>query len=133
MDSITLLMRKKGQRLTPQKKELLSALQKKPQTVVQLLETIKLRKCAIDKATVYRILTGFKELGVVKEIHFGDREAYFELTDNTHHHHLVCEKCGGIEDVTLCEELLLNEVKKQSSFKIKSHSLEFFGSCRKCQ
>lgn len=133
MDSITQLMRKKGKRLTPQKKEVLTALQKKPQTVLQLLIAVKSKKCAIDKATVYRILTGFKELGIVKEIHLGDREAYFELTDNAHHHHLVCEECGGIEDVTLCEELLLREVKKQSSFKIKSHSLEFFGSCQDCQ
>jgi Fe2+ or Zn2+ uptake regulation protein len=35
--------------------------------------------------------------------------------------------------VQLSEDTLLKEVKKKSDFKIKSHSLEFFGICNRCQ
>ena len=133
MEIVKRLIKEKGQRLTSQKREVLSALQNKPQTVLEILAFVQSKKSTIDKATVYRILTSFVELGIVKEIHLRDREVRYELSDCKHHHHLVCESCGGIEDVELCEEALLKEVQKQSSFKVKNHSLEFFGTCKRCQ
>lgn len=133
MEAITQIMKQKGQRFTSQKKEVLFALQQKPQTVLEILALVKSKKKSIDKATIYRILTSFKELGFVHEINLGDREARYELQHEKHHHHLICENCGSIDDISLCEDLLLNEVQKQSSFKVKKHSLEFFGTCKKCQ
>jgi Fur family ferric uptake transcriptional regulator len=116
-----------------QKKEVLCALKHKPQSVLEILSLLKQKKTSIDKVTVYRILTSFAALGVVREIFLGDRETRYELVSDEHHHHLVCEECGSIEDVELSEETLLKEVAKQSKFKIKSHSLEFFGTCKRCQ
>ena len=133
MDSIVKMIQEKGQRFTPQKKEVFCVLQKKPQTVIEILTVLKSKRSAIDKATVYRILTGFKELGIVKEIHLGDKEVRFELAGGEHHHHLICEECGSIEDVSLSEDVILKEVEKQTPFQIKRHSLEFFGICKKCQ
>lgn len=133
MDDALQLIKNKGQRVTSQKKEVLCALQKKPLTVVDIFESINMKRMKVDKATIYRILTGFMKLGIVKEIYLKDRETRYELSNSGHHHHLVCEQCGSIEDITLCEDLLLKEVRKQSSFDVKSHSLEFFGSCQNCQ
>jgi Fe2+ or Zn2+ uptake regulation protein len=133
MDTVIHLMKEKGQRFTSQKKEVFCALRHKPQTVLEILTLLNKKKISIDKATVYRILTNFVALGVAREVFLDDRETRFELLGEKHHHHLVCEECGGIEDVVFCEDVLLDEVKKQSSFKIKSHSLEFFGICRNCQ
>lgn len=133
MDAIAQIMKEKGQRFTSQKKEVLCALRQKPQTVLEILTLVKLKKRSIDKATVYRILTSFKELGLVHEINLGDRETRYELQHDKHHHHLICENCGSIDDISLREDVLLKEVQKQSSFKVKNHSLEFFGTCKKCQ
>ncbi|MCX6731101.1 MAG: Fur family transcriptional regulator [Candidatus Roizmanbacteria bacterium] len=133
MDAIIKLLKGKGQRLTSQKKEVIQVLQKKPLTVLQILTLVKSKKGKIDKATVYRILTNFVKLGIVKEINLGAREVHYELTNCDHHHHLVCENCGHIEDIQLCEDELLKEVQKQSQFRVKEHSLEFFGTCIKCQ
>jgi len=133
METIIRLMKEKGLRFTSQKKKVFQALHQKPQTVLEILSSLKLKKHSIDKATIYRILTSFISLNIVKEVYFNDREARYELIGNEHHHHLVCESCGDIKDVELSEENLLNEVKKQTSFQVKSHSLEFFGTCRKCQ
>jgi len=133
MDVIVKLMKEKGLRFTSQKKEVILALQNKPQTVLEIFDLVKSAKKSVDKATVYRILTSFVKMGIVKEVRLGDRETRYELADNKHHHHLVCESCGSIEDVSLCEDALLKEAKKQSDFKIKNHTLEFFGTCKKCQ
>lgn len=133
MDAIAQIIKEKGQRFTSQKREVLRALEDKPQTVLEILASVKLKKKSVDKATVYRILTSFKELGLVHEINLGDRETRYELQHDKHHHHLICENCGSIDDIMLHEDILLTEVQKQSSFKIKKHSLEFFGTCKKCQ
>ena len=133
MEDVIRLIKQKGQRFTSQKKEVLQVLKQKPQTVLEILTILESKRYSIDKATIYRILTSFVELNIAKEIHLGDREARYELTNTDHHHHLVCEKCGDIKDVEFCEKALLKEVQKQSSFQVKSHSLEFFGTCKKCQ
>jgi len=133
MDSIIRLMKEKGQRFTSQKREVLSVMKNKPQTVLEILTALTSKKYTIDKATIYRILTSFVKLNITKEIHLGDREVRYELVGDEHHHHLVCESCGDIKDIEVCEETLLKDVQKQTSFKVKSHSLEFFGTCKKCQ
>jgi len=133
MEATLNIIQKSGQRITTQKKNVLEALQKKPQSVLQILNLIQSKKNSIDKATIYRILANFIKLGVVKEINLGGRESCYELSNCEHHHHLVCENCGQVEDVKFCEDVILKEVQKRSDFKIKNHSLEFFGTCKKCQ
>lgn len=83
--------------------------------------------------TVYRILEKFVEKGIVYQTDFRDGKAYFEFQD-THHHHIVCTKCGVREDVSLCIEKEMKEVEKGSKkfSSIDSHALEFFGLCKEC-
>ena len=88
----------------------------------------------VDVATVYRTLKSFEEKGILKRVDLRTDSVYFELNDH-HHHHLVCKKCGDIEDVDICEIDRLNEkvLKRSSKFKvILEHSLEFFGVCESC-
>lgn len=133
METFKKLIKDRGQRFTSQKKEILCVLKQKPQTVIEIYTAVNSKKRVMDKATVYRILTNFLDLGIVNKIQLNEKEARFELADSKHHHHLVCDECGKIEDVQLSEEILLKEVKKKSAFNIKSHSLEFYGTCKHCQ
>ena len=133
METFKKLIKDRGQRFTSQKKEILSVLKQKPQTVIEIYAAVNSKKRVMDKATVYRILTNFLDLGIVNKVQLNEKEARFELADSKHHHHLVCDECGTIEDIQLPEEILLKEVKKKSNFYIKSHSLEFYGICKHCQ
>jgi len=133
MDIVARILKEKGHRFTSQKKTVFHSLKHKPQTVLEILNILTEKKNPMDKTTVYRILMSFEELGIVREVNLGDRETRYELTSKEHHHHLVCEKCKSIDDIELNEDELLKEVKKRSSFAVKSHSLEFFGTCKKCQ
>jgi len=88
----------------------------------------------IDLASVYRTLNLLVKSKIVNVILFGDGVKRYEIMENNlHHHHLICENCGSIEDIPLNEMKLLKEVKKQSNFKVIRHSLEFFGLCKNCQ
>lgn len=134
MDEINKLLRQKGYRLTKQRQQVLGALTPFPQSVAEVISFLESKDVDVDKVTVYRTLDCFVKLGAVGKTLFKDKTAKYELlTEANHHHHLVCDKCGSIEDIFLNEKLLLNKVCIQTDFQIKSHSLEFFGVCANCQ
>ncbi len=90
----------------------------------------------INEATVYRTLSSFEKSEILKKIDLRKDSVYFEL-NNDHHHHLVCLKCGEIEDFKEnkdMEKLLEKIVERSTKFKtIKEHSLELFGVCKECK
>lgn len=132
MESIKTQLAAAGLRLTKPRLAIFSALDHKPQSVADISRKLAKKKLQIDKVTIYRTLTSFVKLGLVEQTQFKDQVAVFELADQHHHHHVLCEGCGKIEDISLDEELLVKAAKKKSSFEIKSHHLEFFGLCQKC-
>src|SRR5205085_7231216 len=52
----------------------------------------------VGLATVYRVLTQFESAGIIIRHHFEGGHSVFELDDGKHHDHLVCVKCGRIEE-----------------------------------
>jgi Fur family ferric uptake transcriptional regulator len=127
-------LHKKGFRITKPRQEILDVLSGHPQSVAEIFSVLKKSNVNIDKVTVYRTLDCFTHLGIVDKTQFKDKTAKFELVSRSdHHHHLVCDICGEVEDIPLDEEILLKQVTKHSSFQVNSHSLEFFGICSNCQ
>lgn len=87
----------------------------------------------IGLATVYRVLTQFEEAGLVIRHHFEEGRSVFEVDHGAHHDHLVCVKCGQVEefmDATI--EQRQKEVAKNAGFTITDHSLNIYGTCAKC-
>ena len=92
----------------------------------------QLRAASADTATLYRNVQALAGLGLVKEIRLKSRQAYFELAGE-HHHHLVCERCGKVSDIEMCDIKLPPATVRQAGFaKVSRHALEFFGLCRAC-
>ena len=88
----------------------------------------------IGLATVYRVLTQFEEAGLVVRHHFEGGQSVFELDYGQHHDHLVCVKCGRVEEfVDEVIETRQQEIAKQAGYVITDHSLNIYGSCGKCQ
>ncbi len=108
--------------------------QRKHLSVGAVLALLKKQKEPIGIATVYRTLNSLVAEGLVQKHVFEDAEAFFEIMPATHHDHLVCEKCGGVEEFTSPTiEKLQEQVAKKYGFRLKSHRLELFGLCRQCQ
>lgn len=84
----------------------------------------------IGLATIYRVLSQFEEAGLVIRHHFEDGHALFEL-EQGHHDHLVCVKCGRIEEFFDSEiESRQREVAKRSGFDLSKHTLVLYGECQ---
>lgn len=87
----------------------------------------------VGLATVYRVLTQFETAGLVIRHNFNDGHSVFELDQGVHHDHLVCIKCGQVEEfVDEIIEQRQAEIARQSKFKMTDHSLYIFGICSGC-
>ncbi len=119
-------------KVTPIRVKLLDILEhaKKPVRVKDISKKIK-----SDIVTVYRNLENLILLGSVKRIFLDQKEAYFELASKAHHHHAICQVCGLVVDVKILNhDKLENSALSDSNFAtIVTHSLEFFGICKKCK
>ena len=88
----------------------------------------------IGLATVYRVLTQFQEAGLIVRHHFEGEHSVFEMNHGMHHDHLVCVKCGRVEEFVDEEiERRQEEIAKQAGYAITDHSLNIYGICARCQ
>lgn len=88
----------------------------------------------VGLATVYRVLTQFEQAGIVERHHFESGHSVFELDEGEHHDHLVCLKCGKIEEFTddIIEDRQ-HKIANKANFELKDHSLYLYGVCGECQ
>ena len=84
-------------------------------------------------ATVYRVLTQFEAAGIVRRHHFEGDHAVFELDQGEHHDHLVCLKCGVVQEfVDEVIEARQEKIAQQYQFNMTDHSLTIYGICGAC-
>jgi len=87
----------------------------------------------LSLGTVYRNLKVLMEQGHIQKLPLGSTFDRFEAKIAPHYH-LVCEKCGLVEDFEMPHYSTINsQAEKMSAFKISRHRIDFFGLCEKCQ
>jgi len=85
-------------------------------------------------ATIYRVLTQFESAGLVTRHHFEGGIAVFELDQGEHHDHILCLKCGKVEEfVDEVIEQRQKDIASKAGFSMTSHSLNIYGICKDCQ
>lgn len=88
----------------------------------------------VGLATVYRVLTQFEAAGLVARHNFEGGYSVFELSQGEHHDHLVCVKCGRVEEFV--DEIIEQRQKviaERAQFKMTDHALNIYGICPQCQ
>ena len=87
----------------------------------------------VGLATVYRVLTQFETAGLVTRHHFEGGNSVFEIDQGEHHDHLVCVKCGSVEEfLDNSIEERQAEIAKAANFNMTDHSLVIYGICADC-
>ena len=87
----------------------------------------------VGLATVYRVLTQFETAGLVRRHNFEGGFSVFELNQGQHHDHLVCVKCGLVEEFV--DEIIEQRQKmiaERAQFKMTDHALNIYGLCPSC-
>lgn len=89
---------------------------------------------SIGIATVYRVLTQLESAGLVVRHYFEGAQAVFEINEGEHHDHILCIRCGRIEEFMdpVIEERQ-REIAERAGFRITDHSLYIYGICADCR
>ena len=116
--------------------------------ILQLLESTSVRHVSaedvyklllengeeIGLATVYRVLTQFEDAGLVARHHFEGGHSVFELSPDQHHDHIVCVKCGKVEEFNDVEiERRQRMIAESLGFELTDHDLNMYGLCPACR
>lgn len=131
-------LRGDGQRYTPARRALVDALAAtdRPLTIPELLAADP----ALALSSAYRNLAVLERAGVVRRIVTSDEHARFELAEDLteHHHHLICERCGRVDDFTVSPQLertleaALARAAEGTGFRPDHHRLDLVGTCAGC-
>lgn len=128
------ILKQAGLKATSERLFLLDTLKnaETPLSVKEIKE--KLSKTGVDQATIYRNMETLIKSGLVRLVNFQHDHNHYEIVNENHHHHLICEKCAKVVDVSKCDTSKLEQqVKELGGFaSINSHALEFFGLCKSC-
>lgn len=87
----------------------------------------------VSRATVYNTIDLLLDAGLVRKHQFGFNPAQYEKSYNiVNHHHLICTKCGKVQEVKDVElgHSLTN--KKFSKFVPSYYALYVYGTCNRC-
>ena len=132
--SITTALKEAGQSVTRPRLQVFEAMHRAdgPIAVSTLASMLEAQ---IDRASVYRTVALFRNLGFIRDVAAGWRPMV-ELGDrfDPHHHHLTCTGCGQsavFEDKGL-EDMLVKLALAQG-YLLESHQVELTGRCANCR
>ena len=87
----------------------------------------------IGLATVYRVLTQFEQAGLVVRHNFEGGHSVLELSSEKHHDHIVCVRCGKVEEFNDVEiERRQEKVARSMGYELTDHHLNMYGLCPEC-
>ena len=103
-------------------------------TALDLVGEAKRRRLGVGRATVFRALEIFEELGLVERIDLPNGTHAYVVCQPSHHHHVVCTNCGRTAEVgDLGLDVIADEVRSQTGFVLDSHRIELYGLCEDCR
>jgi Fur family transcriptional regulator, ferric uptake regulator len=100
----------------------------------KIYEEIRSQLPAVNRSTVYRSLERLASQGKISVSDMGTGSLVYEMVGEGRHHHLVCQECQHIieisdEDVSS----LFTKVEQSSRFEILTNHLILYGICPGCQ
>ncbi len=126
-----------GHRLTAPRRTVASVLDGREAhfTAADLLAEARARQPGIGRATVFRALDLFMDLGIVERLDLPTGEhAYVVCQPDLHHHHVVCSNCGRTIDIDdRGIRAITKKVAKRTGYRIEHHRVEMFGTCPACR
>lgn len=125
------ILRKSGKKATPERIELFEYMNKKH---IFTANDIAQSFSNIGRASIFRSIKLFSELGIIRKIQVGTNAESYEVEHaHDHHEHMTCNDCGDILNFSsenICKKIF-SEAKKLG-FEISEHSIGVFGKCKNC-
>ena len=102
----------------------------------EVRQKLQKRFKGVGLPTVYRILEGLANCGILQTVASEDRQLRYYICRDIeagHHHHFICTECGEVAEVNLClMETVSKYVKRHLKATVHNHFLQIEGRCAKC-
>ncbi|MGH2992656.1 MAG: Fur family transcriptional regulator [Solirubrobacterales bacterium] len=128
-------LRKSGYRVTPQRVAVHEALRDADRHVSadEVLNAVSGRLPNVSLPTVYASLDALEEAGLVRRVAAGRGPALYDARA-TEHHHLVCRRCGAVEDLDARVDLdSVQGLAARSGFAPDDTEVVVHGLCARCR
>jgi len=126
-------LRNVGLKVTTPRLKILSLLERsaeKHMTAEAIYRQLSAGGEVIGLATVYRALAQFEAAGLITRHQFEGGQTVFELERGPHHDHIVCVRCGRVEEFyDKVIEDRQREIAAQLGYTLSDHALTLYGEC----
>ena len=125
-----------GHRITPQRLCILRALinSNTHPSAEEIYAQVLTVSPTTSLATVYKTLDTLRDMGEVLEIQPGDGRQHYDGVRPGFHPHVICTRCGEIQDVEIAGlSGLPGQAQSASGYEIHAQRVEFYGLCAACR
>jgi Fur family peroxide stress response transcriptional regulator len=131
------ISKSKGSKVTTQRILIFKELAKKTKehpSAEEIYESLKDKVYGLSISTVYRALSTFEELGLVRRIATPDGRAHYEIAVKPHGH-FICQNCKKVFDIEDIQEPLehIREQLKEKGYTVNECNFVCYGICPSCQ
>ncbi|TCJ73996.1 UNVERIFIED_ORG: Fur family ferric uptake transcriptional regulator [Dietzia maris] len=129
------VLRDAGLRVTSPRLAVLAVVAGRPHIAAEDVATlVRERLGAVSTQTVYDALRVCTDVGLMRRIEPAGSPALYERRTGDNHHHLVCRKCGRIEDVECAVgHAPCLTADRDHGFEIDEAEVNYWGTCPECQ
>lgn len=129
------VLRQHGLQVTAQRLAVLRSVSRSPHaTADDIVASVREELGVISRQAVYNALTALAERGVIRRIEPAGSPARYEDRVGDNHHHLICRRCGRLDDVDCAtgEAPCLVPVDDRS-FVVDEAEVIYWGVCADCR
>jgi Fe2+ or Zn2+ uptake regulation protein len=132
-DELTQIFRSQGLKVTPQRQSIFRALHDSTvhPTAEAVYEVVSTQMPTISLRTVYQTLNDLANMGEIVALDVGTGSVRFDPHTGDHHH-LVCERCGAVQDLEADFPGVTLPSGNGFGFEVSSTEIIFRGRCRDC-
>ncbi len=117
---------------TPQRLCILDTLDECGHATLEDIQKIISKKFpTLSLSTIYRNLNDMINQEIVSEVKLANKKDYFEIKKEKHVH-LVCKKCGKIEDFKIKTDDLSKKIEELTGDKVLDDTITFDVICKDC-
>jgi Fur family transcriptional regulator, peroxide stress response regulator len=135
LQEITVLLRDRGLKVTPQRLAIYEALASTHAhpSAEMLFQRLQPIHPTMSLATVYKTIEMLKTVGIVNAINVGEDSFRYELATNSHPH-LICTACRRVEDLHWIEfSDYQGMLREKLNFTLHKQQFYFYGICEYCK
>jgi Fur family ferric uptake transcriptional regulator len=128
-------LKARGHRMTPQRRAIVAEIMETSGHIAppEVAARVKARIPGVNDSTIYRTLDLLEEMGFLSHAHLGAGPAYHHA-DEHGHVHLICERCGAADALSIDEVAPLRElITAHNGFLPDFTHFAISGLCRACQ